>query len=218
MRSCRPQRYVSTMPSPEVAETAVREYLLFLEDPSTLIDQGRVEELRRTVDEATDPLDRLRALARLEAAQRPPEAGYRDAFIAHAVTWATENDVPGTTFLALGVERQVLEEAGLLRPEVGHHRVRRRRNTTRPRSTSVKEIQEAAMRRQGEFTLRQLADQVGGSPMTLRKALNELVDTGEVARLGPAAGWTGPGRAPIVYRQVSPRRTSGPAVHSDDRA
>jgi len=44
-----------------------------------------------------------------------------------------------------------------------------------------------------------VADEVGGSPMTIRKALNELIADGTIERLGPDPDHHELGRAPIVY-------------------
>ena len=40
---------------------------------------------------------------------------------------------------------------------------------------------------------------MGGSPMTVRKGVQALVDDGTIARLGPMRDWAGRGRAPIVF-------------------
>ena len=51
-----------------------------------------------------------------------------------------------------------------------------------------------------QFTLAQLAGKAGGgSPVTVRKAVDELIAEGFVAKLGPDANHTGPGRAPTIY-------------------
>ena len=46
-----------------------------------------------------------------------------------------------------------------------------------------------------------LADRhnLGVSPATIRKVVDELVESGRVAKLGPVPGWSGPGRPPTQY-------------------
>ena len=52
-------------------EEAVRRYLLHLEDPSKLVDEAKVAVAQAAVEQAKDPLERLKALARLEHARQP---------------------------------------------------------------------------------------------------------------------------------------------------
>ncbi len=51
----------------------------------------------------------------------------------------------------------------------------------------------------GTFTMADIHSSVGGSPMTVRKGVQALVDDGTIIRLGPMRSWTGRGRAPIVF-------------------
>jgi hypothetical protein len=51
------------------------------------------------------------------------------------------------------------------------------------------------------ITLADVMANAGGSPATVRKAVEELVDAGQVAKLGPAPDWQGRGRAPIQYQR-----------------
>jgi DNA-binding Lrp family transcriptional regulator len=52
------------------------------------------------------------------------------------------------------------------------------------------------------FTLARLADRAGGgSPATVKKAVDELVEAGVVVRIGPDPDHSGPGRAPTLYEQ-----------------
>ena len=38
--------------------------------------------------------------------------------------------------------------------------------------------------------------------MTVRKAVDGLVQSGDVVKLGPQENWNGRGRAPFVYRRA----------------
>lgn len=175
-------------------EMAVREYLLFLENPEQLVDHESIESLKAAVTSATDPIEKLKALARLEKAQQPAEGSYREAFIRSVKAWAETNGVPTSAFLSMGVERSVLRDAGLL----GSSRSARRPSA---RSTTVDDIKRGVMARHDAFTLAAIAADVGGSPMTVRKAVNQLIEKGHVEREGPRPDWSGPGRAPILFRR-----------------
>lgn len=181
-------------------ETAVREYLLFLENPEQLVDHENIASLKAAVTSATDPIEKLKALAQLEKAQQPPEASYRDAFIKSVKLWAETNNVPPSAFVSMGVGHSVLQEAGL----VGSRRtpaVRSARKTAR-HATTANQIKEGVLARNEPFTLADIAAEIGGSPMTIRKAVNELADSGQVNRLGPKPDWSGPGRAALLYKRV----------------
>lgn len=198
-----PEDRVSAMSDVIDPEIAVREYLLFVENPDQLVDTTKLDALKSAVERATDPIDRLKALAQLEKAQQPSEAGYKEAFIRSAQAWAEANEVPASAFLLLGVERSVLQAAGMLTR--GRHTgvtPSIRRAGRQSRNTTSTQIKEAVLRHKRKFTLADLAASAGGSPMTIRKAVNELIDDGSVERLGPDPEWTGQGRAPIVFQRT----------------
>jgi hypothetical protein len=67
----------------------------------------------------------------------------------------------------------------------------------------VSTIKAVAVQMPKQFTLAQLADRAGGgSPATVRKAVESLVDEGRVRNLGPMPDHQGPGRAPTLYELV----------------
>lgn len=174
------------------SDAAVRDYLRFVEDPNQLIDDTRIAELERAVAEAADPLDRLRAVAELERCRRPDESAYRDAFIRHAKLWAEQNNVPASAFTVLGVDDAALEDAGLL-PAA-------RSRQHRPRLVRIGDIRAAVTTWTERFTYADVERKVGGSPMTIRKAINQLVDDGTVVRLGPDPDWHGKGQSPHLFQ------------------
>jgi hypothetical protein len=55
----------------------------------------------------------------------------------------------------------------------------------------------------GTFVLSDIQNDISGSPMTVRKAVESLVQAGELEKLGPQENWNGRARAPIVYRRAS---------------
>lgn len=198
-RNPTPHANISIMPDVVDPEVAVREYLLFLENPEQLVDTAKLDALKGVVDAATDPLERLKALAQLERAQRPRETEYREAFIANVKTWADANAVTGSTFLTVGVDRSALQAAGLLPGKRG----RRRAGTPgSSKSTTTAAIKHAILQRSGTFTLVDVSNEAGGSPMTVRKAVTQLIDAGQVERVGPHPDWRSQGRAPIIFRRL----------------
>jgi hypothetical protein len=53
------------------------------------------------------------------------------------------------------------------------------------------------LEQKGTFLLAEVMGDAGGSPATIRKAVDELVGAGQVERLGPVPDYSGRGRAPI---------------------
>jgi hypothetical protein len=183
-------------------EAAVRLYLLWLEDPSNLVDASAVKKAAAAVDKAKDPLEKLHALADLERAQTADASGIVADFITYAKAYADAQGIPASAFRQLGVPADLLVEAGL---EAGSRRSRSGRPASggagsRAPKVPVERLQVAALELPGEFTLADVADRAGGgSPATVRKAVEGLVESGKVNKLGPMAGYTGRGRAPTVY-------------------
>lgn len=176
------------------AERAVREYLLYLTDPDQLVDEKEVAKLQARVEAASDPIDRLHAIAEFERVRHPLEDTYRQNFVEHAKRWADENQIPPSAFKALGVSDSALDDAGLESSSPSGHRSRRHH-------VSVGDVRAAAAEIRGTFTAAELAAAArGGSPMTVRKAISQMVNSGTIEKLGPTPNWTAPGRAPIQYR------------------
>lgn len=184
-------------------EGAVRSYLLYLEDPAALRDDAEIAKRNKVVADATDPIDKLKALAALEEASRVDEAPLREGFVAHAKAWAEAQGVPLSAFQQLRVPDDVLREAGFSLPASGR---RGRRGTDggrqRAKAVPVEEIKAHVLAQKATFILTDVMNSVGGSQATVRKAIDELIDTGDVERLGPVPDYSGRGRAPIQYKRV----------------
>ncbi|HEY8526800.1 MAG TPA: hypothetical protein VIL48_17650 [Acidimicrobiales bacterium] len=205
------------------AESAVRHYLLYLEDPSKLRDEGEIQRKTQAVLDATDPIDKLKALAELERAAKVDEEPLRRAFIRHAKAWAEPQGIPVSAFRELRVPDDVLREAGF---EVPSDRRRGRgrarvgeaggsgagagagggsgagQRRQRAKAVPVEDIKAYVLQQHGTFVLADVMAGVGGSPATVRKAVDELVEAGQVERLGPVPDYHGRGRAPIQYAHV----------------
>jgi hypothetical protein len=184
----------------DMAEGAIRNYLIFLEDPGKLIDHELIEQLQQEAQATSDPIERLKRYAEMDRASRSDDSDYKLDFILHAKAWAEANKVGPAAFKQLGVKDDVLKSAGLL--DAGGRRGRKVRKPdviTGRASVSAETIKAHVRSLRGTFTLADVSAAVGGSPMTVRKAVQELVNDDTIRRLGPAPDWRGRGRAPIVF-------------------
>lgn len=186
-------------------EHAVRRYLAWVDDPSSAVDQEAVEAAEAAFAAATDPIAKLHAAAARERAAAADVGAIEHDFVVHAKAYADAEQIPAAAFAALGVSAGVLEQAGF---EVASKRGRSAaapaasRAAAGPRApqVSVATIKSVASQMPKQFTLGQLADKAGGgSPVTVRKAVDELIAEGRAAKLGPAPDHQGPGRAPTLY-------------------
>jgi hypothetical protein len=189
------------------AEGAVRLYLLYLEDPSKLRDESEIQRKTQAVLDAEDPIDKLKALADLERVAKVDEEPLRKGFVEHAKAWAEPQGIPVTAFRELQVPDEVLREAGFDVPVTSP---RRRRGAGAPASNDgrqrakavpVEDIKSYVLQQTGTFVLTDVMNGVGGSPATVRKAVDDLVESGQVERLGPVPDYQGRGRAPIQYNR-----------------
>jgi len=189
-------------------EGAVRLYLTWLEDPQQLVDRTKIETLQSEYDTSKDPIERLRLLGQLERARVADASQLEADFVRLAGSWAADNDVPGSAFRTLGVADEVLAAAGL---DSGG-RSRRSRSARaagrarRAKAVSTETLRAWMLERSGPFTVADVTGAAGGSPMTAKKALDELIDVGQVERLGPVDDWRGRGRAPTAYQVVAHAR------------
>jgi hypothetical protein len=187
--------------APNDDERAVRRYLAFVEDPSTARDEIRVADLEAKIAAADDPIEKIHLASDLHRARLVDGENLRRDFIAVARRWADAQGIVPEAFRTLGVPDADLKAAGF---DVG--RTGRRRSevgtvptspsrTRAPRATTD-DIRAAARSFDQPFTIADLRDRAGGSPGTVRKALDEMVSEGLVTALGSTPGWTGPGRPP----------------------
>jgi hypothetical protein len=193
------------MATPSEQENAVRQYLTYLDDPSKLVDHEELARLEQQARSATDMLERVKALSQLGRARKTDGEGYKLGFLIHAKDWAIANDVTAEAFGQLGVSDDVLRAAGLLpgrgaRSNGEPKGPREPRHTPRAGSVKSEDIRAHVVGRTDAFTLVHVMQAVGGSPMTVRKVVSELVESGEVRNTGADGSWPGPGRAPNVYR------------------
>ncbi len=178
------------------AETAVRNYLLWLRDPESLRDENAISDLRSKVDAATDPVEELRLRSELRRASEVDGTSYRNEFVAQARSWAEENGVSLEAFREMGVPNSDLRDAGL----AGSPNVRGVAGGNTGRRTRVSPEAIRASVPSGTFSARDLEAASGASTATVRKVINSMIDDGQLIDLGPDPQWGGRGRAPVLYR------------------
>ncbi|MCU1499928.1 MAG: hypothetical protein JWM47_3881 [Acidimicrobiales bacterium] len=194
------------MAEPDTPESAVRRYLAWIDDPRSAVDHDAVERAEDAFASASDPIDKLHAAAARERAKAADVDSITTRFVAQARAYAEAEGIPVEAFRSLGVPDDVLAQAGFAVPSSRGRRgpaaASRRANPSAPRAPQipVAQIKAVADQMPKQFTLAQLADKAGGgSPVTVRKAVDELISEGRAAKIGPDTNHTGPGRAPTIY-------------------
>ena len=184
-------------------EAAIRRYLAWVDDPGSAVDPAAVARAEADFATATDPIDRLHAAAARERARMADVDAILSGFVRSARVYAEAEGIPVEAFRSLGVPDDVLRSAGFTVGARGRREGSAiKRNGPGPRvpQVSVREIKAAAAQMPKQFTLAQLGERAGGgSPVTLRKAVDELIAGGRAAKLGPDESHRGPGRAPTMY-------------------
>jgi hypothetical protein len=186
------------------AESAIRRYLNFLEDSSSLRDESEIRRLENAVDKTVDPIDRLKAMAALERAKQVDGTDAEQDFVSVAKEWADANGVSAEHFRSLGVAPAVLASAGfrgMRGPRRGRGRGRAP-SRTRAKRVPVDEIKASLSSVGSRFTVRDLERASGGTNATVRKAVQELVSAGQARDLGADPSWSGRGRSPRLYERV----------------
>jgi len=190
----------TTTPAPD-AEDTVRRFMLFIEDPSQLIDQAAVDKYTKAVADATDPIDKLKAMADLDKAKNIDEGPLRDGFVKVAKAYADAEGLPTTVFQHMKVSDDVLKDAGF-EITTPTKTLRTRNGTERQRAKSVPldDIKAWIGKTTSTFILNDVISGIGGSPATVRLAITEMTADGKVENLGVLPNYTGRGRAPLHYQ------------------
>ena len=181
------------------AETAVRNYLTFLSDPDSLVDKASVGMLEAEVAKAKDPVDKLLAISRLLRAQSADPDTFVRGFIENAREWSEAEGVPASAFEQMGVPRDVLAQAGLV---VGGGRARGGRTrapSASPRRARVRpeQLEEGILSLDEPFSIKDVSEKVGGSPLTIKAAVERLEAQNKIVPAGERSG--GRGRASKVW-------------------
>jgi hypothetical protein len=176
------------------AEGAVRSFLTFLTDPDSLVDAEAVEMHQNAVEAAKDPIEKLKALSALQRARAVDPALFRSDFVRYAKTWAEAESVPASAFQQLGVPDELLQQAGII---IVGGRGRRRKSAaaapaaTRRKAVSASQLEEGILALDGEFTLKDVSERVGGSPATIKAAIERLEAQEKVQAAGERTGSRG---------------------------
>jgi hypothetical protein len=189
-----------TISSTTTPEAAVRLYLMYLEDPQKLVDPGEVKKLQAKVAGAKDPIDRLKAISALNRAQAVDGSSYKYDFIKHAKSWADTEGVPDSAFREMGVADDVLRAAGFgggSRASRGSTARARTPSGRRPR-TSPDRLAEGILGLEGSFTVKEIIESVGGSPVTVKNVISMLEAQRKIVPAGEKAG--NRGRAARAWR------------------
>lgn len=187
------------MPS-AAAETAVRDYLRALTDPSSLRDDVKINELQKQLDDSEDALERLRIRQQLLDLEDPSSDRYEAGFLTHAKAWADEQEISVKAFTDEGVPADVLRKAGF---QVGGRRGRGpRAAVTRAKRSRVTTEEVRTAIPEGAFTIKTLQDVSGASPAVVRKVVAEEEAAGNLRSEGTDPDHRGPGRAPTLYRRT----------------
>lgn len=176
----------------------MRAYLAWLADPSSIVDPAAVDAADQLVQQETDVIAKLKAISRADRVRSGDPVGVKAAFVKHAKSWGESNEITASAWSRVGVPPEMLREAGITK--------RQKRNRT-PTSTGTKHSPVTAARVASHiqtltepFLLVDVIAAVGGSPMTIRKAVEQLIASGHLSRVGPDPNHDGRGRAPILYR------------------
>lgn len=174
-------------------EAAVRLYLLFLDDPEKLIDRQEVKKLEDEVEKAKDPIAKLKAISALQRAQAVDPASYAYDFIKHAKRWAESEGVPVSAFREMGVPEDVIAAAGFESSRRGGGRRGRSRSESAPKRNRVntEQLTQGILGLEGTFTIRDVSERVGGSPLTVKNTLGMLEAQGKITPAGERAGSRG---------------------------
>ena len=183
-------------------ESSVRLYLLYLEDPAKLRDETDIQQKTKAVLDANDPIDKLKALAELERVANVDEKPLREGFVTNAKVWAEAQGIPLAAFRELKVPDDVLRDAGFTLPATPR---RGRGGPTdgrqRAKAVPVEDIKAHILAKKGTFILTDIINGIGGSQATVRKAVDDLVESGQVEKLGPVPDHQERGRAPTQYNR-----------------
>lgn len=204
-----------------VAEEAVREYLLALENHEFVIDQQVVNDLLQRFDECEDdPVERVLIAKQLRRAQdrdllikeREPD------FIEFVAQWAEANDVVADDLhLAVGVPLDVLDRAGLKISDEYRRHLEQSEGQSPDASSSAPAVPaddappaaavatergsatDRVQQAMGDdpFTISDLVKRTGASRSTVRAILERMGD--RLEELEPE-GSGGPGRAARRFR------------------
>ena len=184
----------------EEAEQAVKEYLATGGQPKPRGRQARPKpDYEAATKGITDPIAKLEAIK----AERERVANIvlgdpaEEGFIQYAKVWAKIHDYDREDFAALGISRRVLDAA------FGGGAARAKPVTTRAPRVSTKDLADAITAKSPGtwLTVSGIMREVGGSPATVRKVLDELAAAGTLTDPIDDPKHSGKGRAAKIWER-----------------
>lgn len=176
-------------------ETKVRDYLAFLSDPSTAVDEANLARAQKAFDQCQDPIEALTLYRDLQKAKDPDGDALEADFIKVVKAWADQNGIEGEIFEKVHeVPKSVLSRAGF-----GGFR-----NTEYKERTSGGIVQ-THVRRLGKgrpFTVKDVAEDTDASLAGVRNVLKEMVEQGEIEILPKDDTIEYAGRPPVRYART----------------
>jgi hypothetical protein len=191
----------------DASELAVRKYLEFVRDPATARDDAAISAAQAELQRTTDVLDRVRILSSIERLEKADGEALRQGFVKHARLWSAVNHATVAAFRSIGVNDIVLAEAGF---DLGRGKRAGGKSKSapgaarRPRAESVSSasIRQWALSQHGSFTMAEVMAGAGGSLMTVKKVMSEMVSAHELRSLGQVANPGVRGRAPERFEKA----------------
>lgn len=175
------------------SEEAVRSYLVYLSDPGSLVNTAEVARLEAELANTADPIDRLMVMAALHKAKTADPDAVRKGFVANAKVWADSEGVAASAFEQMGVPRDVLQQAGIIKTNRRSAPKGSGKSGPAPRKRAVRsdELEGAILAIHGPFTAKDISEQAGGSPITVRATLERLAAAGRIVPAGERRGERG---------------------------
>lgn len=180
-------------PASPTAEDHVRAYLTFLSDPTALRDQRAVKRAQAEVAKAVDPIEKVRALTRLERAETVDEVALRTAFVNHVGEWVAESGATATALSSAGVPPDALRAAGLMPRPAAPAKRKNRRALNVDAVCAALDI---------PATAAELARRFDCDRKVMMAHIGEMVADGRVVKVCPDPMYTGKGRKPMLYQQA----------------
>jgi hypothetical protein len=183
----------------EEAEQAVAEYLATIGTPKTRGRQARPKPDYETATKGiTDPLAKLAAIKaeRERVANIVVGDAAEEAFIKYGKVWAKIHDYDREDFAALGVSRRVLGAVFGGAPRAKAASSRAPRVSTKDLADMITSKPAGAW-----LTVAGVMREVGGSPATVRKVLDELAEAGTLTEPIDDPKHAGKGRAAKVWER-----------------
>lgn len=183
-------------------DNIIRNYLKAQEDPNSLIDHARVNELQALLDAEADPIVRLKLSSEIERLNTPPIDDVRRAFIENVDSWAKDNGVSVAALVAEGASADDLKEAGLIEgpapAKETHTDTSSTNGSTKAKRGTQKDVIQHIKRTRKPFTAPQIVQATKVSRSTAAAAINKLLAEGVVKDTGEEES-SKRGRAAKVY-------------------